>query len=90
MVPLRELLDQLGDAADEEVVAEVHDEVVVAEEILGDEHAVGQAERCFLRDVGDLDAELGAVAEAASISAAVSPTMIPTSVMPASRIASRP
>ena len=58
-----ELVDELGDAADDEVVAEVHDEVVVAEEVLRDEHAVGQAQRGLLLDVGHADAELGAVAD---------------------------
>ena len=42
-------VDELGDAADDEVVAEVHDEVVVAEEVAGDEHAVREAERRLLR-----------------------------------------
>ncbi len=47
----------------EHVVAEVHDEVVVAEEVAGDEHAVGEAARCVLLDVGDLHAELRTVAD---------------------------
>ena len=38
----------------EHVVAQVHDEVVVAEEVAGDQHAVGEAQRIVLRDVGDL------------------------------------
>ena len=41
---LLELLDELRDALLEHVVAEVHHEVVVAEEVAGDEHAVRQAE----------------------------------------------
>ena len=45
------------------VVAEVHDEVVVAEEVAGDQNAVREAERIRLRDVRELDAELRAVAE---------------------------
>ena len=49
-------VDELAEALLEHVVAEVHDEVVVAEEVAGDEHAVRQAERRVLRDVGDLDA----------------------------------
>ena len=40
------------------------DEVVVAEEVAGDEHAVREPERRVLGDVGDLDAEAGAVADA--------------------------
>ena len=47
----------------EQVVAQVHHEVVVAQELAGDEHAVGQAERGVLGDVGDLDAEGAAVAD---------------------------
>ena len=37
-----ELLDQGGDPADDEVVPQVHDEVVVAEEVAGDQDRVGQ------------------------------------------------
>ena len=58
----RELLDQVGDPADDEVVAEVHHEVVVAEELPGDQDRVREAERGQLPDVGDLDAELRPVA----------------------------
>lgn len=62
--PVRaELLHQTGDPADDEVVAEVHDEVVVPQEVTGDQHRVGEAERLVLRDVGDLDAEPGTVAD---------------------------
>jgi hypothetical protein len=57
-----ELLDQAGDPADDEVVTEVHHEVVVAEELPGDQDRVREAEGCQLPDVGDLDAELRAVA----------------------------
>ena len=46
----------------QQVVAEVHDEVVVAEERLGGQHRVGEAGGLVLDDVGDLDAELRAVA----------------------------
>ncbi len=38
-------LDELGEALLEHVVAEVHHEVVVTEEVAGDQHAVGEAER---------------------------------------------
>ncbi len=58
-----ELLDEGGDPADDEVVAQVHHEVVVAEELPGDEDRVREAERRVLPDVGDLDAELRAVAD---------------------------
>ena len=56
-------LDELLEALLEHVVAEVHHEVVVAEEVAGDEHAVGEAERRVLGDVGDLGAPAGAVAD---------------------------
>ena len=56
-------LDELGDALAQQVVAEVHHEVVVAQELAGDEHAVGQAERRVLGDVGDLGTPAGAVAD---------------------------
>ncbi len=55
--------DEVDEALLQHVVAEVHHEVVVAEEVAGDEHAVGQAERLVLRDVGDLGAEVRAVAD---------------------------
>jgi len=58
-----ELLDEAGDAAHDEVVAEVHDEVVVAEELARDEHRVRQAERLVLGDVRDVDPELRAVTD---------------------------
>ena len=57
-----ELLDELADAADEKVVAQVHDEVVITEELLGDEDTVRETERCLLREVGHLDAQIRAVA----------------------------
>src|SRR5579862_2769120 len=46
----------------EHVVAEVDDEVVVGEELARDQHAVGEAAGLVLRDVRELDAELGTVA----------------------------
>lgn len=39
---LAELVDDVGDPVQDEVVAEVHDEVVVAEEGPGDEDGVGE------------------------------------------------
>jgi hypothetical protein len=48
--------DELGEVLFEHVVAEVHHEVVVAEEPTGDQHAVGEPERLLLGDVGDVDA----------------------------------
>ena len=53
--------DQVLDPALEQVVAEVHDERVGAEERLGGQHRVREPERRVLLDVGDLDAELLAV-----------------------------
>ena len=55
-------VDEPGNALAQQVVAEVHHEVLVAEVVLGDEYAVGQAERGVLGDVGDLDPEPRAVA----------------------------
>ena len=52
-----ERVDERAQVLLQHVVAEVHDEVVVAEEVARDQHAVREAERCVLRDVGDLDAE---------------------------------
>ena len=52
-----------GEVLLEQVVAEVHDEVVVAEEVAGDQHAVGQAERGVLGDVRDRGPEPAAVTE---------------------------
>ena len=56
-------LDERAEVLLEQVVAEVHDEVVGAEEVAGDQHAVGEAERGVLGDVGDLGPEPAAVAE---------------------------
>ena len=58
-----EPLDELDEALLEHVVAEVHHEVVVAEEVAGDEHAVREAEGRVLGDVGDVDAPARAVAD---------------------------
>ena len=58
----QELVDEGPEIVLEHVVAEVYDEVVVAEEVTGDEHAVGEAARCVLVDVRDLDAEARTVA----------------------------
>ena len=59
-----ERVDERGEILLEQVVAQVHDEVVVAEELAGDQHAMRQTERLVLGDVGDRGAELRAVAEA--------------------------
>ena len=55
--------DEGGQVLFQEVVAEVHDEVVVGEELVGDQHAVGQPEGRVLRDVRDLRTPLGPVTE---------------------------
>src|SRR5581483_6633417 len=57
-----EALDEAGHALLDHVVAEVDDEVVVAEEVPGDAHAVPEAEGRLLADVGDVDPPAGAVA----------------------------
>ena len=59
---LAELLHELLHAALEQVVAEVHHERRAAQERLGGQHGVGEAGGLVLEDVGDLDAELRAVA----------------------------
>ncbi len=55
---------------------------------LRDLDRVGQPQRRILRDVGDVDAPALAPPTASLISSAVSPTTMPISVMPASRMAS--
>ena len=65
-VPVTRLVEPVDEAAQvvlQHVVAEVHHEVVVAEEVAGDQHAVGQTAGRVLLDVRDLDAELRAVAD---------------------------
>ncbi len=61
-----ELGDELGQTLLEHVVAEVHDEVVVAQEVPGDAHTVSQAERGILGEVGHVDAEPGPIADRGS------------------------
>ena len=51
---LLEALDELGQPLLEQVVSQIHDEVVVAEEVVGDQHAMCEPEWQRLRDVGDL------------------------------------
>ena len=89
--PTSKRLDEVGEVLLQQVVAEVHHEVVVGEEVAGDEHAVRQAERGVLGDVGDLDARARRRRRRRpSISSAVSPTMMPISMIPASAMASIP
>ena len=56
-------LDERHDAVLEQVVAEIHDEGLVAQVLLGDQHRVGQAERRRLADVGHAQAKARAVAD---------------------------
>ena len=58
-----ELVDQAADAADDQVVAEVHDERLVAEEVVRDEHGVRQTTRRVLADVRGADAQRRPVAD---------------------------
>ena len=58
-----ERVDERGEVLLEQVVAEVHHEIVLTEEFLGDENAVGKPERRVLGDVGHRDPELATVAD---------------------------
>jgi len=58
-----ELAHETIEALLEHVVAEIHDEVVVTEEVVRDQHAVREAEWLILRNVRDLHAELRAIAD---------------------------
>ena len=58
-----ERLDEVGDAAIEQVVPEVHHERVAADERLADEHRVREAPRRVLLDVGDARAPPRSVAD---------------------------
>ena len=64
---------ELHQALLEHVVAQVHDEVVVTQEVPGDEHAVGQARGLVLGDVGDLGPERDPSPTASMTSGPVSP-----------------
>ena len=59
----QELAHERRDAALDEVVAQVHDERLAADERLRDLDRVRQPERGLLLDVGDLKTERGAVAD---------------------------
>ena len=58
-----ELVDELGDPVPDQVVAQVHDEAVLAQKVPGGEHGVGEAERRLLGDEGHRGAESRAVAD---------------------------
>src|SRR5918996_1161916 len=60
-VPL-EPLDEAGDPLEEHVVAEVHHEVVVTEEVPGHDDRVRQPQRLVLGDVGDRQPPRGPIA----------------------------
>jgi hypothetical protein len=60
-----EPVDEAAQVLLQQVVAEIHDELVVAEELAGDQHAVREAARGVLVDVLDVHAEVGAVAHSA-------------------------
>ena len=84
-----ELVHEPGDAVGDQVVAQVHHERLAGHVLLGDLDRVREAERRLLRDVGDRRRPTREPSpSAAQTSSAVSPTMTPMSVMPASRIAS--
>ena len=57
------VFDERGDAAGDQVVAEVHDERLAAQKRLGDEHRVGEAAGRVLLDVLNPRAEARSVAE---------------------------
>jgi hypothetical protein len=59
--PRRGTGHEARDAALEEVVAQVHDEAVALQELLGDEHRVREPARRVLADVGHARAEARAV-----------------------------
>lgn len=61
--PLPETLHEVGDAVEDDVVAQIHHEVVVPEEVAGYLHGMGQTERLPLPQIGDLQAEPRAVAD---------------------------
>ena len=81
-----ERVDELPQVLLQHVVAEVHHEVLVAEEVPRDQHAVGEAQRRVLRNVRDLDAEPGAVTDGVADLApppTSTPTTMPICLMPA-------
>ena len=61
-VAVGELGDQRADAALDHIVAQEHDETVIAKKVGGDLHRMGQAQRLILGDVGDLYTPAGAIA----------------------------
>src|SRR6266508_169562 len=88
VVAVAELLDQQRDPALDAVIAQEHDEALVAEKVVRDLDRVRQAERLVLRDILDSRAPALASPTAARTSGPVSPITMPISSIPASRIAS--
>ena len=60
---LHERVDELRQALLEQVVAEIHHEVVVTEVVARDEDAMGKAERSVLLDIGDVESPPRAIAD---------------------------
>ncbi len=58
-----EFLHEPGDTTDDQVVAEIHHERLVREEITCDEDGVRKTQRRLLTNVGDLDTQRGTVAD---------------------------
>ena len=58
-----EAVDEVLQALFEQIVTQIHHEVVLAQEVPGDQDGVGQSERRFLREVGDLQPPPRAVAD---------------------------
>ena len=60
-----EFVDETLHAADDHVIAEIEDEIVLADEFLRNPHDVGETERGLLRNVGDLHPPLLSVPDGA-------------------------
>ena len=58
-----EISDELFKTLLEHVVAQIHNEIVIAQKLVGDQHAVRQAEGFILRNVSNFDTELAAIAD---------------------------
>ena len=85
-----ELLDEVSDALVEQVVAQVHHERIVADEVLADLDSVGQAAWRILLDIGDAHAPPRAVAHGGTNLRVRVADDDPDVRMPASAIASIP
>ena len=85
-----ECVDEGTEILLEQVVTEIHHEVVVAEKLAGDEHAMGKTEGASCGMNVNRAPKREPSPSAAITSARVSPTITPISVMPAATIASIP